>query len=115
MLHCWNRSVKADCRDFAGEGTKDMQELDVTWSRALRVAWLVIWRTMLIAGVIGGLAGFVMGLGGQLAGLSRATISLAGLALGACIGYGSMIVAVRMGLRKRYREFRVALVPHDGN
>jgi hypothetical protein len=90
-----------------------MQELDPTLSRALRVWWLIMWRATLGALALGAVAGAVLGFVGALAGLPMASIQLAGGILGGLIGIGWMIVVVRMALRKRYGEFRIALVPHD--
>jgi hypothetical protein len=88
-----------------------MQELDPTFSQALRIWWLIMWRGLLGASLIGAASGFVLGVVGLLAAIPAPTISLAGGVLGACIGIGWMIVVVRMALRKRYGSFRLALIP----
>ena len=38
-----------------------MQELEATWGRVLRVWWLIVWRSILGAIVIGGVAGGILG------------------------------------------------------
>jgi hypothetical protein len=88
-----------------------MQELDATMSRALRVWWLIMWRGIVGASLIGAVAGFVLGFVGTVAGMPPAAITLASGVLGAIIGLVWMIVVVRMALRKQYGEFRIALVP----
>ena len=88
-----------------------MQELEATMSRALRVWWLIVWRGIVGASVIGAVAGFVLGFAGTLAGMPPATITLTSGILGGIIGIVWMIVVVRMALRKRYGDFRIALVP----
>jgi hypothetical protein len=89
-----------------------MQELEPTWSRALRIWWLLLWRGILGAALIGAVAGFVVGFIGGLTGVPTATITLVSGILGGLIGIGWAIVVVRMALRKRYGDFRIVLVPH---
>jgi hypothetical protein len=90
-----------------------MQELEPTLSRALRVWWLIMWRGIVGASLIGAVAGLVLGLVGGLAGAPKTALAIAGGAMGGFIGIGWMIVAVRMALLKRYGEFRIVLVPHS--
>lgn len=103
-----------------------MQELEITWPRVLSVWWLVAWRTWLgalilgivVGGGLGALAAMVVGLVGSPGAapgeleataayvgdtVGAVSATLAGLVWGLCV--------VRMALRKRYRDFRLALVP----
>ena len=91
-----------------------MQELEASWSRALRVWWLIMWRGSLGGLVFGAIAGFVLGFFGALAGMSLEMIQLASAILGGIIGIVWFVIVVRMALRKRYGDFRIALVPREG-
>jgi hypothetical protein len=95
-------------------GRRHMKELELTWPRVLRVWWLFMWRAVLGGFVFGGIAGFVLGFFGVLAGMSLETIQLVSGALGLLIGIGWAIMVVRMALRKRYGDFRIVLVPREG-
>ena len=86
-----------------------MQELEPTWKHALSVWWLIAWRGFIgflllaIAVVV-----LVDSLATLIGGESE-TLSVIG-AIGVwvlSIIWG--LVVVRMALRKRYRDFRVAL------
>jgi ABC-type uncharacterized transport system permease subunit len=95
-------------------GRRHMKELELTWPRVLRVWWLFMWRAVLGGFVFGGIAGFVLGFFGALAGMTMETIQLFSGALGLLIGIGWAIMVVRMALGKRYGDFRIVLVPREG-
>jgi hypothetical protein len=87
-----------------------MSEIEPGWNEALRIAWLLFWR-----GLAGGMAiGFALGLCINLA-LAYGFHVVLGSSLNAAMGAIVMLlwwpVVVRMALRKRYRDFRIALVP----
>ena len=89
-----------------------MQELEVTWGRVLSVWWLIVWR-----GTVGGMA---LGLvGGFVAGFICDVIGhvewagLAGGVTGLLLGVPWALVVIRMALKKRYADFRIALVPRE--
>ena len=90
-----------------------MQELEPTWARTMSVWWLISWRGMVGAVLTALVVGVVLGFGGERLGVDEATITNATGILGACIGLAWTIAAVRMALRKKYRGFRLALVPHS--
>ena len=103
-----------------------MQELEATWGRAARVWWLIMWRGVLGAVLVGTVAGFVVGvvtaviilaIGGTSVGMAQNPIYQIGIGLGAILGFVIgifwYILVVRMALRKQYREFRLAIVPRD--
>ena len=100
-----------------------MQELEITWWRLVRIVWLIIWRATLGAVVVGfsggGNAGFVIGVIEGAMGASREEVisasKVAGSVAGALVGLTCTLVAVRMALRKRYSDFRLALLPHAKN
>lgn len=86
------------------------RQMSPNWGVVARVWWLYFWRgtAMSIAGgaLVGFIVGFAHGLLGFDAGL-RTPIILVGSAL---FGLLSSILAVSMGLRKRYRGFRLVIV-----
>lgn len=88
-----------------------MSDGNLSWDSVLRVAWLLFWR-----GLVGGIAiGFVLGFCVNLV-LAYAFHVVLGSSMNAAMGAIVMLlwwpVVVRMALRKRYRDFRIALVPH---
>ncbi len=88
-----------------------INEIDVTWGRAAKVWWSLLWRSILFAGVAGFVVGVIVGIVGAIAGASREAVSVvsafAGLGLGVPIG----IWVVKLILSKNFSDFRVALVP----
>lgn len=89
-----------------------MEEIDVTWSRATRVWWSIVWRSFLfsvLAGAAGGLVlGIVLGVAGQAEGIQKYG-QLVGILLGIPVG----IWVVKTVLTKQFRRFRIVLVPSD--
>jgi hypothetical protein len=102
------------------------QELQPTWQRAIRVWWLAFWRTYIVLIVL--IAVPVITFGAVLA--ERATSTGASTGVRSMVAFGWIvlffgwivlfffwlvwpIVVYRMALRKRYREFRIAVVPLD--
>jgi len=88
-----------------------MQDVELGWDKVLRVAWLLIWRGLFGGLVIGFLLGYAIDLGlglifGQV--LDRAAGAL--LKLVVLLVWWPFVV--RMALKKRYRDFRVVLIPH---
>lgn len=88
-------------------------ELEVTWARAARIWWAVLWRNMLgaivmalIGGLIGGLLGFVMG----SFGAKTTTIQLIAVPIGAILGLGISIFAVKLVIGKDFGDYRLLLV-----
>ena len=86
-----------------------MQELDPTWRRTLSVWWLVMWRGLLGGTAIGFAIGFVVGAIRMALGIPQ--LSQAVPILGAITAGLWFLLVVRMALRKRYKGFRIALVP----
>ena len=88
-----------------------MQELDPTWGRVMSVWWLLAWRTMVGAILLGALAGGVFGGVAALADWPADKIQSVSAVLVGVIGALWGIVVVSMALKKRYGDFRIALVP----
>ncbi len=88
-----------------------MQELDPTWGRMMSVWWLLAWRTMVGAVLLGALTGGVFGVFAALADWPADKIQSVSAVLVGVIGALWGIVVVRMALKKQYGDFRIALVP----
>jgi len=96
-----------------------MQELEPPWGRVMSVWWLLAWRSalgfvlFLLAVIV--VASAVLGVIGAAMNLSQDLIHKMGYAMGfASVFMGAIlspIFVVRMALKKRYGDFRIALVP----
>lgn len=88
-----------------------MQDVEPGWDKVLRIAWLLTWR-----GLFGGLAiGFLLGYVIDLAlGLTWGKVldpsASAIMKLVVLLIWWPFVV--RMALKKRYRDFRIVLIPH---
>ncbi len=91
-----------------------MQELEVTWARVLRVWWLIEWRAIAGGLVTGGALGAVLGVALAFSDWDSSQASPFYLAIGTAVGIAWTLIAVRMALRKQYRDFRIVLLPRDG-
>jgi ribose/xylose/arabinose/galactoside ABC-type transport system permease subunit len=90
-----------------------MQELEPTWPRVLSVWWLISWRGMVGAMLLGAAAGFVLGIFVALLRLPEQIGTVGGGVMGGIIGLVWVVVVIRMALRKEYGDFRIALLPRD--
>lgn len=90
-----------------------MPELEITWKRVLSAWWLVLWRGFAGGILLGVLVGAIVGgtevLSGPLADAGPRVSRI----LGGTVGILWSIAVVRMGLRKNYRGFRIALLPRN--
>ena len=87
-----------------------MQELEITWTRVLSVWWLYVWRGILGGMAIGFVAGAIVGVLASAMGHPEKGASLGGI-VGFIIGIPWALVVLRMALVKKYKSFRIALVP----
>jgi hypothetical protein len=100
-----------------------MDNLEITWERAIGIWWLIIWRMILgsiVLGIIFGfVAGFMIGLIGTALGLPHDSVASFNRFVVILVGSLTNIVwgitVVRMALRKQYTGFRLALVPNSSN
>lgn len=88
-----------------------MQELEPTWGRVLSVWWLLAWRSMVGALLIGAVLGTAFAAFAALRNWPAESIQASGTAITALIGLIWVIVVVRMALKKQYGNFRIALLP----
>ena len=83
-----------------------MTELEVTFTRAARFWWAYTWRMLLIMLMVGIVLGFIsVPFGGIVDRVMRIIIILISIPIGVWV---FMLV-----LRKRYRKFKVILLPAD--
>lgn len=88
-----------------------MPEVELTWKRMISVWWLITWRSGVGAVLLGGLAGFMIGLFGAIAGISDAASQMMATLAGAALGTVWAVFVVRSAFTKRFGDFRLALVP----
>jgi hypothetical protein len=89
-----------------------MQEQEFTWKRVMAVWWLLAWRGALGTAVLAAAGGAA---DGAFAGAMGATPKAVFWALNittSVLGIVWMMLVVRMALRKRYRDFRLAAAPN---
>ena len=88
-----------------------MQDVEPGWDKVMRVVWLLTWR-----GLLGGVAiGFILGLAINM-GLGLGFGVMLNANINGAMGLVVMLIwwpfVVRMALKKRYRDFRIVLIPH---
>lgn len=88
-----------------------MQDVEPSWDKVLRIAWLLTWRGLIGGLVIGFLLGYVIDLGLGFA-LGQVLDRTAGAALKLVVLLVWWPFVVRMALKRRYRDFRIVLIPH---
>ena len=79
-----------------------MQEVEVTWGRAIKVWWTLVWRGTLIGVGFGAVLGFTLG----LLGVQPELIAPISLIFAIPIGWW----VVKMVLEIHYSDFRLALL-----
>jgi len=90
---------------------KQMQDVEPSWDKVLRIAWLLTWRGLLGGLAIGFLLGYTIDLGlGLVLGKVLDPSASAVLKLVVLLAWWPFVV--RMALKKRYRDFRIVLIPH---
>jgi GYF domain 2 len=101
-----------DASHTAGTGDR-MQELEVSLGRLLRIYWLFMWRSVLGALVIGFALGFILGLVLGALGVPLTQIRTISGLVGLVGGVGWALFCLKMALKKKYRDFRIILVPRE--
>ncbi|MBX2821191.1 MAG: hypothetical protein KTR29_15960 [Rhodothermaceae bacterium] len=102
----------------------DLQEVEVTNARVLRVWWEYLWRTilvtigsMVVAGLVGGIIGFGLGIfmtmGGYQQDEIQAVARPVGMVLGGVIGLVFSIIPMKLILGKSFGDFRLVLVKNS--
>jgi fumarate reductase subunit D len=97
----------------APEQSQYVQELEPTRQRAISVLWLLYSRGFIGAAIIGIAVHLIIGLIGGFAGVNEQAVEFTSAIVGTLFGFAWVIVVLQMALRKRYRDFRLALIPLD--
>ena len=85
-----------------------MQEVEITWGRAIKVWWSIMWRGSVYGFIAGFVAIFTVG---EI--LTVSELETWGVPISIIAGIPAWMWAVKTVLAKSYSDFRVALlVPH---
>lgn len=84
---------------------------EVTWSRLGRVWWLMFWRTTVMFVVLSAAGGVLTGVAQEHLGFGYETARIVYTALALPAFGAAAFVALWMAFRKRFRGFRLAIVP----
>lgn len=84
---------------------------EVTWSRLWRIWWLMFWRTVVMFVVVSVAGGVLTGIAQEHLGFGPDTARIVYTALPLPIFGVAAFTAISMALRKRFRGFRLAIVP----
>jgi hypothetical protein len=87
---------------------------EINLSRAIRIYWCWLWRSLLGAILFALIIGFLVGFVGSLSGIPRGLVRPMAGPLGGLIGLIWTIFCLRMALRKKYKGFRLAVVSTGG-
>ena len=93
-----------------------MQELEMTWGRTARVRWFIVWQIVVAVGWFILFTSVAAALANRMLGWSLAPPNSPGN-IG---GYAFMSLlfsnlVVQRALRKKYRDFRIVLVPNPSS
>lgn len=87
-----------------------MTEVELTLNRVVKVWWSLFWRGVLFGGGSGFILGFIIGLGGAVMGLPRQAGETLAMLATILVGIPIGIWIIRTVLRKKFSDFRIALV-----
>ena len=85
-------------------------EVRPTLQRVLKVWWLIFWRGLTLGLLGGALTGFLIGILSVPLGISEENLQLPVALLGGAVGISAGIWAVSTAFKKRFSDFRIALV-----
>lgn len=91
-------------------------ELEVTWSRVVKIWWAFAWRNIvaIAAGVIGGaILGMILGFIFLKLGVPAETTKTIVMILGVVLGLVISIIPIKMVLKKDFGEFKIVLKSHQ--
>jgi len=87
-----------------------MQEREITWKRVASVWWLIAWRGLLGGWILAVALAFLIGEAGGRLGLDFPTVAAIATTLSWLAGLAWGFFVVKMALKKKYGDFRLALV-----
>jgi len=91
-------------------------ELPITARRLLSIFWLCMWRGVLGGAIFGLVSAFAINVGAAFFGLatgyylSGQSAASTSAILGGVLGFCWSFFVLKMALKKKYRDFRIALV-----
>ena len=88
----------------------EVEIVEVTWMRAFKVWWSLLWRGLLFCFLGGGLVGFTLGFFLGLAKVEPETIKSACTISGYIVSIPIGIVVTRLVLNNRYSDFKIVLI-----
>ena len=83
---------------------------DLPWGRVLAIWWAMIWRAFIVSAIVGAVAGGIAGGLYVIMGGSPSHSNTIGALAGYVVSIPISMWALRAGLRKQYRGFRIALI-----
>ena len=94
-----------------------MLESELTWRRALKIWWLMLWRSTLMivpaSFAAGATVGALLALSGLRVSEHPFAFQSAGFAAGSLVSFPIAVLVIRMAVRKKYQDFRLAVLPPD--
>jgi len=88
-------------------------ELDITWGKAIRIWWSLLWRNLLLAIVVsvfvGMPIGFIIGFSMSAMGAPQEMILFVCWPIGFFIGLASSVIPIKMILGKDFGDFRLII------
>jgi hypothetical protein len=87
-----------------------MQELELTRERVMGVWWLLAWRALLGGWLLAVALAFLLGAAGDRLGLDFPTTAAIVTVISWLAGLTWGFFVVKMALKKKYKDFRLALV-----
>ena len=88
----------------------EVEFVQVTWLRAFKVWWSLLWRGLLSCFLGGGLVGFILGFFMGLAKVNPETIKSACTISGYIVSIPIGIAVTSLVLKNRYSDFKIVLI-----
>ena len=84
---------------------------DATYLESLKVAWLLLWRGLLIGLGVGFAVGLVLGFSAAIIGIPKEAVAIGSGLIGALLGIFYVYpLVVRMALKKQFEGFKLQIV-----
>jgi ABC-type nitrate/sulfonate/bicarbonate transport system permease component len=88
----------------------EIEFVQITWMRAFKVWWSLLWRGLLFGFLGGGLVGFILGFFMGLVKANPETIKSVCTIAGYIVTIPIGIAVTKLVLRNRYSDFKIALI-----
>jgi hypothetical protein len=87
-----------------------MVEVELSLERLFKIWWSLLWRGLLFGGLTGFVIGFIIGFVGAIAHIDKTITMPLIIILSALTGIPIGIWVIKNIIKKRYSDFRIALV-----